>query len=272
MVDRLDRMGAFFASYISKDKLGLEIGPYDRPFFPRSDHPKIKYADVFTAAQLRKRAKSNAKRDPNKVETVDFVTAETTLTEIAEPDHFDFVYCSHVLEHVPDFITSLQEIETILKPGGLLLCAYPDRKFTFDIDRAPTDLATLIDRYDRKITRPDPETVYDYFTKFRPVKVGYLWKKIPGAKGKNPHDETKARAKAKLAETEYVDVHCNLFTHGEFVEAMSALNRSGHLALEVVDFEKTSAPLNEFFFVLQKPGETPIAPPRQSSLLRRIFG
>lgn len=52
-------------------------------------------------------------------------------------DHFDLVYCSHVLEHVPPFPSSgvgprrdvlfevMEEIHRVLKPGGLLCVRVP---------------------------------------------------------------------------------------------------------------------------------------------------
>ena len=38
---------------------------------------------------------------------------------------FDKVICSEVLEHIPDFAAALQEIERVLKPGGLFCASVP---------------------------------------------------------------------------------------------------------------------------------------------------
>lgn len=38
---------------------------------------------------------------------------------------FDKVICSEVLEHIPDFKAALQEIERVLKPGGLFCASVP---------------------------------------------------------------------------------------------------------------------------------------------------
>ena len=40
---------------------------------------------------------------------------------------FDLVYCYHVLEHVPDHITVLMEIQRVLKPGGVLFIGFPNK-------------------------------------------------------------------------------------------------------------------------------------------------
>ena len=41
-------------------------------------------------------------------------------------DSFDMVYMSHVLEHVPDLVETVQEVFRILKPGGVFLTETPD--------------------------------------------------------------------------------------------------------------------------------------------------
>lgn len=40
---------------------------------------------------------------------------------------FDLVYCSHVLEHIPDDRAAMREMHRILRPGGTLLVQVPTR-------------------------------------------------------------------------------------------------------------------------------------------------
>jgi len=42
-------------------------------------------------------------------------------------DTFDKVICSEVLEHIPDYLAALREIERVLKPGGLFCASVPRR-------------------------------------------------------------------------------------------------------------------------------------------------
>ena len=42
-------------------------------------------------------------------------------------DTFDKVICSEVLEHIPDYEGALQEVERVLKPGGLFCASVPRR-------------------------------------------------------------------------------------------------------------------------------------------------
>jgi len=42
-------------------------------------------------------------------------------------DTFDKIICSEVLEHIPDYLGALREIERVLRPGGLFCASVPRR-------------------------------------------------------------------------------------------------------------------------------------------------
>jgi SAM-dependent methyltransferase len=51
------------------------------------------------------------------------------MTALSFPDDtFDAIYCSHVLEHVPDDRQGIREMFRVLKPGGCALLMVPLRK------------------------------------------------------------------------------------------------------------------------------------------------
>ena len=56
----------------------------------------------------------------------------------------DFIVANHVLEHVTSPIDALREWRRMLRDGGLLMLALPDKRFTFDAPRKRTTLAHLI--------------------------------------------------------------------------------------------------------------------------------
>lgn len=56
---------------------------------------------------------------------IDVVSDIQRLTDVFEPESFDFVICVEVLEHVPRPWKAAEEIYAVLKPGGTLLLTIP---------------------------------------------------------------------------------------------------------------------------------------------------
>ena len=64
------------------------------------------------------------------------------LTAIPEPDaSFDVIYCSHVLEHVPDDRKAMGELARVLRPTGWMVLQVPIRDGGTDEDLSITDQA-----------------------------------------------------------------------------------------------------------------------------------
>ena len=84
-------------------------------------------------------------------------------------DEFDMILCNHVLEHIPDDQTAMQELYRVLRPGGMAIFQVPlenDRKKTFEDD-------TITDRAERAriFGQYDHVRVYglDYFERLASV-------------------------------------------------------------------------------------------------------
>lgn len=67
-------------------------------------------------------------------ESIDYLTADLNnsamvkmdLTDIQYPDNsFDIIYCSHVLEHIPDDAKAMGELSRVLKPEGWAVIQVP---------------------------------------------------------------------------------------------------------------------------------------------------
>jgi len=82
---------------------------------------------------------------------------------------YDFIFCNHVLEHIPDDTTAMQELYRVLAPGGMAILQVPyeaSRDITFEDDSITDskERAKIFGQYDHV-------RVYgmDYFDKLRSI-------------------------------------------------------------------------------------------------------
>ncbi|WP_417887804.1 class I SAM-dependent methyltransferase [Zunongwangia sp.] len=84
-------------------------------------------------------------------------------------NQYDFIFCNHVLEHIPNDTKAMQEIYRILKPGATAILQIPQdlkREKTFEDDSItdPKERARIFGQYDHV-------RIYgkDYFDKLRSI-------------------------------------------------------------------------------------------------------
>jgi SAM-dependent methyltransferase len=84
-------------------------------------------------------------------------------------NEYDFIFCNHVLEHIPDDIKAMQELYRVLAPNGTAILQVPyeaTRDTTFEDDSIsdPKERAKIFGQYDHV-------RVYgmDYFDKLRSI-------------------------------------------------------------------------------------------------------
>jgi predicted SAM-dependent methyltransferase len=112
---------------------GLEIGALHRPLrVPAS--VSVRYVDRMDVADLR--AHYPELRKAHLVD-VDIIDDGETLGSQADASA-DFIIANHFIEHTQDPIGTIANHLRVLRPGGVLYLAVPDRRHTFDVDRTPT--------------------------------------------------------------------------------------------------------------------------------------
>ena len=89
-----------------------------------------------------------------RIPRLDFLTADLSdpramaridITDIPFPEaSFDAIFCSHVLEHVPDDRLAMQELRRVLKPGGWIALQVPISGETTFEDPGVTDPAERV--------------------------------------------------------------------------------------------------------------------------------
>ena len=219
----------------SETQIGLEIGPLSKPIITR-EMGNVRYVDHATTEELRKKCAPWGTVDLSKIVNVDYVWGEKSLKELTINEYpFDYVLASHVIEHVPDFIGWLKEIRSVLKTGGILSLAIPDKRFTFDYLRNLTKPADILEAYLLQSKQPSLKQIFDYKSEFVHRNKEYMWS-IFGFKEKLIYEHSLNEAweitKNAFSNKEYTDVHCWVFTDISFLELVKTL-----VNLDMFDFK-----------------------------------
>lgn len=131
------RRGTIARAYIRGT--GIEIGALNKPLrVPRG--ARVTYVDRLPVDQLRQHYPDIP---PGSFVPVDIVDDGERLPTIASSSQ-DFVIANHFLEHCQDPIGTLGHLLRVVRPGGVLYIAVPDKRFTFDSERRVTPLGHLI--------------------------------------------------------------------------------------------------------------------------------
>lgn len=256
----------WIAQRISKEQLGLEIGPFMQPLVPKSAGYNCRIFDVFDTETLRQRATAdiNISNDliPN-IEDVDLVGSssdiETIVSQKYELGSFSYVVSSHNFEHCPNPVSFLRGCSKVLRDDGRLLMAIPDCRSTFDYFRPHSTLADVLEAYFENRTRPTLKQWFEHLSLHSRSVVGEH-EAIAFNLSTDPNSvvpfETLEQAfnhwKQWLDQPTdaYLDNHCFVFTPSSLELILLDLK---HLGLISFDILEVSEPSGCEFFVELRP-------------------
>jgi predicted SAM-dependent methyltransferase len=115
---------------------GIEIGALHNPLeVPRS--VRVRYVDHLSVEELREHYPELAHEPLVDVDVVDDGERLSTIGDATQ----DFVIANHFLEHCENPLGALGNMIRVLRVGGVLYLAVPDKRYTFDAERpvTPTD-------------------------------------------------------------------------------------------------------------------------------------
>ena len=110
-------------SHLDVTGRGIELGPLDKPIMAKRDGHLVEIVDYLDTAGLRERygAELHVGVDASLIEEVDHVSHGQSLTElIGNEGSYEWIMASHVIEHIPDLVSFLQDVEQMLSPTGRL--------------------------------------------------------------------------------------------------------------------------------------------------------
>ena len=242
--------------------LCLEIAPLCSPILPPS-HKNSRYLDIFSREELQAKFKDFNTVDVNSIINIHYVQKNNKpYKEIVGQDRFGLIIASHVIEHVPNLIGWLNNIDSILLDGGIVQLAIPDKRYCFDFRRRLTEMSDIIGAYLDNRTQLPPSLIYDFYMNAHnefindPVALhaGNASKEL--IVKKEYHDIAYSFAANSLIEYKdvYANVHAWVWTPEVFVRQMKLLRANNLINLSIVDEEVVVTKHNtlEFFITFRK--------------------
>jgi predicted SAM-dependent methyltransferase len=118
---------------------GIEIGALHNPLeVPQSAH--VRYVDHLSVEELREHYPELGDEPLVDVDIVDDGEQLSTIGNATQ----DFVIANHFLEHCEDPLGALGNMIRVLRHGGVVYLAVPDKRYTFDADRPVTSTDHLL--------------------------------------------------------------------------------------------------------------------------------
>jgi SAM-dependent methyltransferase len=136
---------------------GIEIGALHHPF-PVPEAARVTYVDRLDTSRLREEYPELADHPLVEVDAVDDGETLATFKDAS----LEFVIASHFLEHCEDPVGALKAHLRVLRPGGVLLLAVPDRRHGVDRGREPTSLKHLLADHEQGPLRSRAEHYGDW--------------------------------------------------------------------------------------------------------------
>lgn len=228
------------------DNSVLEIGPFVNPVMRG---PKVKYFDLMSRDQLIERA-TRTGIAAEKVPEIDFVSPRGDLSIVDQK--FFTVISSHCIEHQPDMLRHLRQVENILEDGGCYFLLIPDKRYCFDHFLPESTIAEIIEAHREGRTVHTLSNVIKCIALTAHNDPVRYWN---GDAGKRPLDPKKIEAAIHAyddAKGNYLDVHSLYFTPASFRDIMATLCELRLTRLEPERVYDTPKHWNEFCAILRK--------------------
>lgn len=210
---------------------GIEIGALHRPC--DVPHLRVQYVDRLTRPELERQY---PELEGHAIVEADIIDDAETLATIPDGSQ-DFVIANHVIEHTSNPIGAMLTWCRVLRKGGRLFLAVPDKRATFDKDRQLTSIDHVLEDY----RSPSEERDFAHFEDFA-LNVSCRFFKV------RPEAESRSFAK-ELWDKKY-SIHYHVWDFDAFTEFLRVLyEKFPAWGMKAIDQMPTKT--DEFIFVLQ---------------------
>jgi SAM-dependent methyltransferase len=209
---------------------GIEVGALHRPF-PIGADAHVRYLDRSTTSQLRR---EYPELNDQALVEVDICDNGETLATV-DNGSLAFVAASHFLEHCQDPVGTLHNHLRVVRRGGIMLQALPDRRQGIDRYRPATTLEHLYRDHD---VGPEVSRAEHY----------RQWAELVDLRLGNISAEQVETHAAELDRRDY-SIHFHCWTSVEFRAHLQAIIDRSDLQAEIVECRTNH---HEFLVVLRR--------------------
>lgn len=195
--------------------------------WPCSLDCKVDYADAFGDEEGCKIGYENKDFVP-----LDFTASLENMDAITKTN-YDFIVCSHVIEHTPKIMQALKNVYEHLATGGVFVLAIPHKEYTFDEFRTITPLKHHIKDYEQYDRGNDMIHLVDYLENAHIKYQGHT-------------ADITSHCRAFLHDNKNFDIHYHIFTEDSFVEIIKWFNENVYKWSSCEIFNRLEGQ-NEFF-------------------------
>jgi SAM-dependent methyltransferase len=239
-----------FAELLSGCYDALEIGP---DLMPTVAGPGVKYFDLLDREGIRRRCRERGNVKFPEPPHIDFVSPTGDLSIVSGV--YDAVVSSHCVEHQPDLLQHLKDVERLLKPGGVYALWIPDKRYCFDHFIAESTLADVLQAHAERRTAHVLASIVEHRALITHNDTGRHW----AGDHEDPDYRFGVAERAQAAIREfveaggaYIDVHAWQFTPDSFFLLIDQLAQMGMSPLKIDKVFCTTRDKNEFAAVLAR--------------------
>lgn len=247
----------------------LEMGPLNRPIVDKKQFPNCRYCDIRSTEDVKALYSGNAyleatgiSVDTDTIVEIDDVINENYTKTYEGKEKFDAVIASHVLEHMDDLIFALQDIAGILKPGGLFIIVYPDKRYCFDHFRQSASIRDAYTVFRHGAKHNVPMVLDFYLNAIHENDPLVFWRgdDLANLLSVNNEESSLTLYEEAINGKRMDDVHYWPFTDWDFLLFLRDCARLKLLPFRCVDFVPTQENDQQFFIALQYDPELTVSP------------
>jgi 2-polyprenyl-3-methyl-5-hydroxy-6-metoxy-1,4-benzoquinol methylase len=225
---------------------GIELSPGSHPMLEKSQF-NVTYLDKMDHSTMATYLSGTPV-------PVDVVLGDRLIDEVLPHGSLSYIVSSHVIEHVPDFIQFFISSSRLLKPGGKIVMYVPDKRYTFDILRAVSNVDDIVAAHEARLRSPNRAMFIDAYANsdFQADTAG-IWEGSYEPKPARTLEHATEIADGTDLST--ADVHCFTFTPDSMRTLLDYVVSEHIPAFESVIVEDTRIGANEFIVEMTLTGQ-----------------